>query len=144
MHRIQSEPFDPASILDAFDLHSGASGALVQFFGIVRGDDGLQALELQHYPAMTQVALDALEDEVKTRWPVQNIVIIHRIGRLEVGELIMMVAVSAAHRSDAFLAAEFLMDHLKSRVPFWKKEHRGAESRWVDAKQDDETALKRW
>lgn len=144
MHLIQEAPFDPAEAFKTFDLASGASGALVHFFGIVRKDDDLSALELEHYPAMAKTALDAIEAEARARWALDDVLIIHRVGRLEIGEMIMMVAVSAPHRAEAFAAADFLMDHLKSRVPIWKRAHGKDGAVWIEAKDDDEQALKRW
>lgn len=144
MHIIQSEPFEPAEILAQFDLQTGKTGAMVQFCGVVREDDGIKALELEHYPEMTQKALNALEQNARQRFSIQDVFIIHRIGKLHIGELIMMVAVSAVHRKDAFKAADFLMDHLKSRVPFWKRAHKEGGADWIAAKDQDERALKRW
>ncbi|GLQ35920.1 molybdopterin synthase catalytic subunit [Amylibacter marinus] len=138
--------------VDAFDIGAELgemrkdtrAGALVNFTGIVRGGDDLVALELEHYPAMTKSALEAIEAEARARWDLIDTRIIHRVGRLALGEEIMMVAVSAPHRADAFQAAEFMMDFLKSRAPFWKKEHFKSGTQWVDAKDSDEGALRRW
>ncbi len=141
--RVQQAPFDLAAELSGFSQTS-AAGAQVTFKGIVRGDGGLHMLEIEHYPAMTQKALEEIEAQARRRWDLEDCLILHRHGRLQVGEDIMMVATAAKHRSDAFLAAEFLMDYLKSRAPFWKKEHFADGERWVEARSSDEAALKRW
>ena len=140
---VQSAPFDLAVALADFGGGS-RSGAQVTFSGIVRGDDGLVTLEIEHYPAMTAKALQEIEVEARRRWALDDCLIIHRTGRLKVGDKIMMVATASKHRADAFAAAEFLMDYLKSRAPFWKKEHFADGARWVAAVAADEQALKRW
>ena len=101
-------------------------------------------MEIEHYPGMTQKALEAIAEEAIRRWSLGDALIIHRYGRLTPGERIMMVATAAPHRKDAFEAAEFLMDYLKSRAPFWKKEHGTDSTGWVAAKDEDEAALDRW
>ena len=140
---VQQAPFDAAHLLSDFAKNSDA-GAQVTFTGIVRADGGLQALEIEHYPAMTEKALTQIADEAKARWELVDCLIIHRFGKLTVGEQIMMVATASKHRAHAFEAAEFLMDYLKSRAPFWKKEHHDTTERWVEAKSSDEAALDRW
>ncbi|MCP5074506.1 MAG: molybdenum cofactor biosynthesis protein MoaE [Rhodobacteraceae bacterium] len=144
--RVQAEDFDLAVELDAIRTGRQDIGALVSFCGLVRDKTGdLLAMELEHYPAMTQSALEAIEAEAQKRWSLDASLIIHRYGRLQPGAQIMMVATVAAHRAAAFEAAEFLMDYLKSRAPFWKKEHRrDGSSDWVDARDRDEVALSRW
>ncbi|MCP5075284.1 MAG: molybdenum cofactor biosynthesis protein MoaE [Rhodobacteraceae bacterium] len=144
--RVQSEDFDLGTELAALGAGRQDIGALVSFSGLVRDKIGdLLALELEHYPAMTQSALEEIDAEAQKRWSLNDSLIIHRYGRLEPGNQIMMVATAAAHRAAAFEAAEFLMDYLKSRAPFWKKEHRrDGSSDWVDAREADETALGRW
>ena len=143
---VQSEDFDIGRILAELTKGRSDIGALVTFTGLVRDmpDGGLQAMELEHYPAMTEKALREIEAEACARWNLSASLIIHRIGRLEPGEQIMMVATGSAHRQDAFEAAEFLMDYLKSRAPFWKKEHTAEGADWVDARESDEDALNRW
>lgn len=143
---VQSEDFDIGRILAELTKGRSDIGALVTFTGLVRDmpDGGLQAMELEHYPAMTEKALREIEAEACERWDLSASLIIHRIGRLEPGEQIMMVATGSAHRQDAFEAAEFLMDYLKSRAPFWKKEHTAGGADWVDARESDEDALSRW
>ncbi len=138
--RVQREDFDLGAETAA--LEAGA-GAVVTFTGIVRGGD-VSAMTLEHYPGMTEAALAEIEAEARTRWPLSGATIIHRVGRLLPGERIMMVAAASAHRQAAFEAAEFLMDYLKTRAPFWKKEETGAGARWVDARETDESAARRW
>jgi molybdopterin synthase catalytic subunit len=120
------------------------AGAVVTFTGIVRDDGGLTAMEIEHYPGMTEKAISAITGEAVARWKLADALVIHRHGPLNPGEAIMMVATAAPHRADAFAAAEFLMDYLKSRAPFWKKESRDGGETWVAAKDADEDALKRW
>jgi molybdopterin synthase catalytic subunit len=142
--RVQDQPFDPATELTEFTRGCSDVGAIVTFSGIVRGDNRLSALEIEHYPGMTETALTDIASEAAQRWSLDGVLVIHRYGALEVGETIMMVATAAQHRQEAFEAADFLMDYLKSRAPFWKKEHRADGESWVDAKKSDEAALKRW
>ena len=139
---VQVEDFDVATELAALEVLGG--GGVASFTGVVRGDGGLVALELEHYPAMTEKALVGIEAEALARWPLRASLILHRHGPLAPGEQIMMVATAAAHRAEAFAAAEFLMDYLKSRAPFWKKETTAAGGAWVDARDADEAALARW
>jgi len=143
---VQTEDFDIGRILAELTEGRSDIGALVTFTGLVREmpGGGLQAMELEHYPAMTEKALREIEAEARKRWNLSASLIIHRIGRLKPGEQIMMVATGSAHRQDAFEAAEFLMDYLKSRAPFWKKEHTAEGADWVDARESDEDALNRW
>ena len=141
---IQQAPFDAHDILTQLDQGNGATGALVQFIGVVRDDDDLTALELEHYPAMTEKSLTDLAQQAKERWDIIDLAIVHRVGRLNVGDQIMMVAVSAPHRRAAFEACDFLMDFLKSRAPFWKREIRTSGTKWVAQTAADEAALKRW
>ena len=143
--RVQAEDFVLARELDRLRLGRQDIGALVSFTGIVRGDDGLCALELEHYPAMTQTALEAIATDAMRRWNLSEALIIHRFGKLLVGDQIMMVATACAHRRAAFEAADYMMDYLKSRAPFWKKEHKpGQAASWVAARQSDEADLNRW
>jgi len=143
--RVQAEDFDLGTELAALTKGRVDIGAVVNFTGLVRDVTGdLEALELEHYPAMTQTALQEIEAEAVKRWDLDASLIIHRYGRLEPGEQIMMVATASKHRKAAFESADFLMDFLKSRAPFWKKEHGLEGAAWVDAKEADETALKRW
>ncbi|OIQ44483.1 MAG: molybdenum cofactor biosynthesis protein MoaE [Roseobacter sp. MedPE-SW] len=145
--RVQEAGFDLGAESDTFAAGVGGAGAIVTFTGVVRDADGggLEAMEIEHYPAMTQKALEAIATEAKIRWELSDALVIHRYGRLVPGERIMMVATAARHRKHAFEAAEYLMDYLKSRAPFWKKEIlSGGQADWVSAKADDEAALERW
>jgi len=143
--RVQSQPFDFGAECAGFAAGAGGSGAVVTFAGIVRDEGGqLTAMEIEHYPGMTERALAAIEDQARARWALDQVLIIHRHGPMRPGEIIMMVATSARHRADAFAAAEFLMDYLKSRAPFWKKEFGPDGAAWVAARDEDEAALRRW
>lgn len=138
--RVQEAAFDPGAELNAFTARAEGAGAVVSFTGLVRGDNGLTGLEIEHYPGMTESAITAILDEAVARWSLTDALVIHRFGPLTVGAPIMMVATASRHRLAAFQAAEFLMDYLKSRAPFWKKEPQG----WVAARDEDEDALTRW
>ena len=143
--RVQAAPFDLGA--EAAGLVAGRTdmGALVTFSGLVRdAAGGLEAMEIEHYPGMTEKAIAAIEAEAVRRWGLSASLVIHRHGRLAPGDPIMMVATAAPHRADAFAAAEFLMDYLKSRAPFWKKEIGRDGTAWVAAKDEDEAALGRW
>jgi molybdopterin synthase catalytic subunit len=143
--RVQAHDFDLGAELAALRAGRTDIGALVSFTGLVRDLDGrLTGFELEHYPAMTEAALAGIEAEAAARWPLQASLIVHSFGPLAPGEQIMMVATASAHRGAAFAAAEFLMDYLKSRAPFWKKEHRAGGDAWVAARDEDEAALDRW
>ena len=141
--RVQSAPFDLAAALDGF---GEGAGAIVTFTGVVRDDTGaMAALEIEHYPGMTERALSDYGTQAAARFGLTDWRILHRHGRLAVGEPIMMVATAARHRHAAFQAADYLMDWLKSRAPFWKREiGRDGAARWVEAKAIDEDALSRW
>lgn len=143
--RIQPEPFDLGAEANAFAASQSGAGAVVTFTGLVRDiAGGLQAMEIEHYPGMTQKAIAAIVAEASERWHLTGALVIHRHGRLAPSEPIMMVATAAPHRAEAFAAAEFLMDYLKSRAPFWKKEITAEGAGWVAAKNEDEQALSRW
>lgn len=142
--RVQAEPFDFGAECGAFAAGRTDAGAVVTFAGLVRDDGGLARMELEHYPGMTERALEAIADEATRRWALRDCLVIHRHGPMVPGETIMMVATAAPHRADAFAAAEFLMDYLKSRAPFWKKEFGRDGAAWVAAKDTDEAALDRW
>lgn len=141
---VQSAPFDLGTEATAFAGAAQGAGAVVTFTGIVRGDGNMAAMEIEHYPGMTERAITAIAEQAVSRWSLTDALVIHRHGRLAVGEPIMMVATAAPHRADAFAAAEFLMDYLKSRAPFWKKEIGPDGAAWVAAKDEDEAALTRW
>lgn len=122
-------------------------GAVVTFTGKVRNHnlgDKVSGLTLEHYPGMTEKALAEIVSEARTRWPLQRATVIHRVGELNAGEQIVFVGVSAAHRHAAFAAAEFIMDYLKTRAPFWKREATEEGGRWIEAKESDDSAAKRW
>ena len=144
--RVQEEPFAYGEESERLAAGRLDMGAVVTFAGIVRdtaaGD--LEYMEIEHYPGMTARAIESIAAEAVSRWSLADVVVIHRHGRLIPGEAIMMVGTVAPHRADAFRAAEFLMDYLKSRAPFWKKEVTAGGSAWVDAAQADEDALTRW
>jgi molybdopterin synthase catalytic subunit len=143
---IQTEDFDTGAEIRALS-GNGQTGAVVSFTGLVRdlaSHGAVTAIELEHYPAMTARSLQAIADQAAARWPLLGMRIIHRIGYLAAGEQIVMVVVASAHRQAAFDAAAFIMDFLKSRAPFWKKEYVNGEGHWVDAKESDESALTRW
>ncbi len=144
--RVQEAPFDAAAEHADFrrDL---ACGAVVSFTGVVREGQGAQAIRamtLEHYPGMTEQALADIAQEALARWPLRRVRIIHRFGRLEPGEDIVLVLTAADHRREAFEAAEFLMDWLKTKAPFWKREETADGSRWVEARQADDEAAARW
>ncbi len=145
---VQQAAFDAGALVNTFTAAQAGMGAIVTFQGVVRGDGGLARMEIEHYPGMTERALTAIATEAAQRWSLGNVLVIHRHGSLAPGEVIMMVATAAPHRADAFAAADFLMDYLKSRAPFWKKEYAadGAaeNATWVAAKDADEAALARW
>jgi molybdopterin synthase catalytic subunit len=142
---VQAKAFDPGQEATGFARGMPGVGAVVTFTGVVRDTTGtLAAMEIEHYPGMTERAIAAIVAEAAARWHLLDALVIHRHGRLVRGEPIMMVATAAAHRAEAFAAAEFLMDYLKSRAPFWKKEITAAGDAWVAAKDADEDALRRW
>ena len=140
MIRIGPEDFDVAAALAAL----GPAGAVVSFTGHVRAEPGLLALTLEHYPAMTEREIARHVEDATTRWPLIGVTVIHRTGRLVPGARIVFVATASAHRRAAFEACEFLMDYLKTRAPFWKREERSDGTLWVEAKSSDDDAASRW
>ncbi|KRS13344.1 molybdenum cofactor biosynthesis protein MoaE [Roseovarius atlanticus] len=143
--RVQDAAFDLGAEVNGFAARQTGMGAVVSFTGIVRDiAPGLEAMQIEHYPGMTEKALAGIAEEAQRRWSLGDVLVIHRFGALQPDEMIMMVATSSPHRADAFQAAEFLMDYLKSRAPFWKKEVTREGADWVDAKDEDEDALGRW
>ena len=147
--RVQADPFDYGAECAAFAARAAGpgsgAGAVVTFLGLVRDDGGrLSRMEIEHYPGMTEKALSAIATEAAGRWPLSEVLILHRFGPLAPGDAIMMVGTASRHRAAAFQAADFLMDYLKSRAPFWKKEFAADGAVWVAAKDEDETALGRW
>jgi molybdopterin synthase catalytic subunit len=142
--RVQREDFDIAAEIDALKRASNATGCVVTFTGVVRDDGGLSSLALEHYPGMTEREIGKHVAEAKSRWPLIGLTVIHRIGTLRVGDNIVLVAVTSIHRQAAFAAAEFLMDYLKTRAPFWKQEQHGHASKWVNSREQDREAAIRW
>ena len=142
---VQSAPFDIGRETAVFAQAAAGAGAVVTFTGIVRDlSGGLAAMEIEHYPGMTERAIRDMTLQAMSRWDLIDALVIHRFGTLRVAEPIMMVATAATHRASAFGAAEFLMDYLKSRAPFWKKEITASGAEWVAATDQDEAALSRW
>jgi molybdopterin synthase catalytic subunit len=147
MIRVQEKPFDAAAELVAFRAANRASGATVMFIGTVREmSEGtrIEGMTLEHYPGMTEKALAEIEAEALERWPLEASLIIHRHGRLEPGDDIVLVITASAHRQAAFEAGSFLMDWLKTKAPFWKLEESAGKTRWVEAKDHDDDAARRW
>ncbi len=150
--RVQEADFDVGAELDRLTAGNKKIGGLAVFVGLVREmhvregyhKDRVDALTLEHYPGMTERAIEAMIVEAEARFAVQEALVIHRVGRLLPGERIVLVAVCSSHRRDAFQACEFLMDYLKTQAPFWKKETTGQGERWVDARVADDEALGRW
>ncbi|PLX38365.1 MAG: molybdopterin synthase catalytic subunit [Hyphomicrobiales bacterium] len=144
---IQAEPFDSEAEIARIAGGRADVGAVVTFTGLTRDEDGkLSALELEHYPGMAEEEIGRVAEKANERWPLQGITVIHRHGKLAPGDPIVLVVTASAHRAAAFEAAEFLMDYLKTRAPFWKKEHHldGTEGDWVEAKDADDSAAARW
>jgi molybdopterin synthase catalytic subunit len=141
--RIQREDFDIAK--ESAQLSAGRRdvGAVATFTGICR-DDGIVAMTLEHYPGMAEAEIERHVAEAQARWPLMGVTVIHRYGRMVPGDNIVLVATAASHREAAFAAAEFLMDYLKTRAPFWKKEERAAGADWVGARETDDAAVMRW
>jgi len=144
--RVQSEDFDIAAEVEALRRQAAEAGAIVTFTGICRDEGGrLAALELEHYPGMAEAEIERIATEAATRWPLLGLTVVHRHGRIAVGENIVLVAAASAHREAAFGAAGYLMDFLKTRAPFWKKEHLATGTgSWVAAKRADDAAADRW
>ena len=144
---VQEADFDVGAEIAALSADDVDAGAVASFVGLVRQDkhDGaVAAMTLEHYPGMTEQALADIVAQARARWQIRNVRVIHRVGRLLPGERIVFVAVASAHRHDAFAACEFIMDYLKTRAPFWKKEETAAGGRWVDARESDDHAADRW
>ena len=144
---VQSETFDLGAEVNAMSEGRTDIGAIASFVGLARDineGSGVQAMTLEHYPGMTEKALLALVEEARSRWALLDVTLVHRVGRLLPGDPIVLVAVASRHRGDAFAACEFIMDVLKTRAPFWKKEETPAGERWVDARASDDTAAARW
>ena len=145
--RIQREDFDLAAEIAALSQGRRDIGAVVSFTGLCRDEGGtLAALELEHYPGMAEAEIARVADEAAARWPLMGLLAIHRYGLVAPGEQIVLVIATSAHRRAAFEAADFMMDYLKTRAPFWKREHLadGTTGGWVEAKQEDDDAALRW
>lgn len=145
--RVQTEDFDLST--EILNLRQGNTGigAVASFIGLVRDlnhSTTVTEMTLEHYPGMTEKALTEIVEEAKRRWKIIDALVIHRIGPLKPTDQIVLVATSSAHRGDAFAACEFIMDYLKTRAPFWKKEQTESGAHWVDARESDETSVQRW
>lgn len=144
MIRVQTEDFDIGTEVAALTKGRPGIGAVVTFSGLVRDTGGIASMELEHYPGMTEKELARIETEANARWPLQATLIVHRVGRLLPGDNIVLVVAASSHRDAAFEAASFLMDYLKTRAPFWKREETGDKSHWVDARESDDAATAKW
>ena len=145
--RVQSEDFDVGAEMARMRRGNPKIGAIAAFVGVVRDvneGDAVAGMTLEHYPGMTERSIEAIVVEARARWQVLDALVIHRIGTLAPTDQIVLVLVAAPHRGDAFAACEFLMDYLKTRAPFWKKERTPAGSRWVEARTSDDEAAARW
>ncbi len=145
--RVQTEDFDIGAAVAQLRKGNAKIGAIASFIGLVRdmneGDD-VSTMTLEHYPGMTEKALEDIVAQAKSRWELYDALVVHRVGRLLPLDQIVLVVVTSAHRSDAFSACEFLMDYLKTQAPFWKKEDTAKGARWVDARESDDAAAARW
>jgi molybdopterin synthase catalytic subunit len=144
---VQEADFDLAAEIAALRAGDAGVGAVASFVGIVRDRNdgqGVRSMELEHYPGMTERAIESMIDQATQRFDIRAARVIHRVGLLQPQDQIMMVAVASAHRGEAFQACEFLMDYLKTQAPFWKKEQTPAGARWVDARSSDDAAMARW
>lgn len=144
MIRVSVDPAPIELAVEVAALEERGAGGVATFTGIVRGDDGVTALELEHYPGMTEAALVTLAEAATVRWNLLGATIVHRVGRMAVGERIVFLGTAALHRREALDACAYLIDRLKTDAPFWKREHRGSATRWVEARATDEEAAARW
>jgi len=145
--RVQSQDFDVGAEIAALRRANPKIGAVASFIGVVRDvndGDAVRDMTLEHYPGMTERALEEIAAEAKSRWDIFDVLVVHRVGRLAPTDQIVLVAVTGAHRGEAFAACEFVMDYLKTRAPFWKKEQTGTGTRWVEARSADDVAAERW
>lgn len=143
---VQEQPFDQNAVYHWLS-DSNAVGATVIFVGKVRDlnlGDEVSSLYLEHYPAMTEKALNDIVEQAQQRWNIQRVAVIHRVGLLQTGDEIVLVGVSSAHRGDAYHANEFIMDYLKTRAPFWKKEQTDKGQRWIESRESDQAAADKW
>jgi molybdopterin synthase catalytic subunit len=141
---VQAADFDVGAEIAALSAGDDGAGAVASFVGLVRSDGEVAAMTLEHYPGMTEQALADIVTDARERWQLRRVRVIHRVGRLLPGDRIVFVGVASSHRGDAFAACEFVMDYLKTRAPFWKKEETPAGARWVDARETDDLAAARW
>ena len=144
---IQEQDFNVGDEISSLATGDPGVGGIASFVGLVRAENeggAVAGMTLEHYPAMTRKALEDIVAQATARWVLRDAVVIHRVGALKPGERIVLVAVASAHRGDAFAACEFIMDYLKTRAPFWKKEQTPAGERWVEARASDEGAARRW
>ena len=145
--RVQAEDFDISKEIALLRKDNPGIGAIASFIGVVRDlneGDRVTGMTLEHYPGMTEKSVEDIITQARARWQVMDALVIHRIGALKPLDQIVLVVVSSAHRGDAFAACEFIMDFLKTRAPFWKKEQTGSGARWVDARAADDVAAERW
>ncbi len=145
--RIQTTDFDAGAEIAAVRAGNPAVGAVASFVGVVRDrndGDAVATLTLEHYPGMTEKAIEAIVAEARSRWDISDVTVVHRVGELKPLDQIVLVVVAGGHRGDAFAACEFIMDYLKTRAPFWKKEQTPEGPRWVDARAADDDAADRW
>ena len=142
--RLQREDFDIGAEIARLTAGRSDVGAVATFTGICRGTEGVIAMTLEHYPGMAEAEIERHVEEAQNRWPLLGVTVIHRHGRLVPGENVVLVVTASSHREAAFAAAEFLMDYLKARAPFWKKEERAGGDGWVEARQSDDAAAARW
>ena len=145
--RVQSDDFDAGAEIARLRAGNPRVGAVASFIGVVRDlneGDAISELTLEHYPGMTEKALEKIVSEARSRWDLYDALVVHRVGKLKPTDQIVLVVVTSAHRGEAFQACEFLMDYLKTQAPFWKKERTGDTVRWVEARETDEAAARRW
>jgi molybdopterin synthase catalytic subunit len=145
--RVQTEDFDVGAEVAALRRANPKVGAVASFVGVVRDlneGDSVARMTLEHYPGMTEKAIEAIVAEARSRWDLIDVTVIHRIGELKPTDQIVLVVVASAHRGEAFAACEFVMDYLKTRAPFWKKEETPEGGRWVEARAADDEAAERW
>lgn len=142
--RVGHDDFDVSEEIASLERPGRKAGAVVTFSGIVRADDGVTAMELEHYEGMTEKALREIVERARSRWSIEDVIVIHRVGKLYPGDRIVLTVVTSMHRREAFEASEFIMDWLKTEAPFWKKETRPDGEHWVDARESDEMAKNRW
>ena len=145
--RIQAEDFDVGAEVAALRRGTPRVGAVASFVGVVRDvneGEAVSGMTLEHYPGMTEKSIEEIIGQARGRWEVIDALVIHRVGKLAPTDQIVLVVVASAHRGDAFAACEFIMDYLKTRAPFWKKEQSGGGSRWVEARATDDLAAERW